>query len=48
MHPRCERQLTEHGMGKGDRRTGKGKRFKGSYGKTRPHKPKRAKPSPTR
>ena len=26
-------------MGKGDKRTAKGKIFKGSYGKTRPHKP---------
>jgi len=32
-------------MGKGDKRSAKGKRFKGSYGKTRPHKPKRAKPA---
>jgi ribosomal small subunit protein bTHX len=31
-------------MGKGDRRSRKGKLFKNSYGKTRPHKPKRAKP----
>jgi 30S ribosomal protein S31 len=30
-------------MGKGDKRSRKGKLFKGSYGKTRPHKPKRAK-----
>ena len=26
-------------MGKGDKRTKRGKIFKGSYGKTRPHKP---------
>lgn len=26
-------------MGKGDKRTKKGKIFKGSYGKTRPHDP---------
>jgi 30S ribosomal protein S31 len=26
-------------VGKGDKRTGKGKRFKGSYGRTRPHQP---------
>lgn len=25
-------------MGKGDKKTGKGKRFMGSYGKTRPRK----------
>jgi len=25
-------------MGRGDKRTAKGKRFKGSYGKSRPHK----------
>jgi 30S ribosomal protein S31 len=31
-------------MGKGDKRSRKGKQFKGSYGKSRPHKPKRAKP----
>lgn len=29
-------------MGRGDKRTAKGKRFKGSYGKTRPHKVKKA------
>ena len=28
-------------MGRGDARTRKGKIFKGSYGKTRPHKPKK-------
>lgn len=33
-------------MGKGDKRTRKGKLFRGSYGKTRPHKPKRAKQQP--
>ena len=31
-------------MGKGDKRTKKGKIFKGSYGKTRPHDPNK-KPS---
>lgn len=30
-------------MGKGDRRTAKGKRVKGSYGRSRPHQP--AKPA---
>jgi 30S ribosomal protein S31 len=25
-------------MGRGDKKTAKGKRFKGSFGKTRPHK----------
>jgi len=25
-------------MGKGDKKTAKGKRFKGSFGKSRPHK----------
>ena len=25
-------------MGRGDKKTAKGKRFKGSYGKSRPHK----------
>ena len=28
-------------MGKGDKRTAKGKTFKGSYGNTRPHHPKK-------
>jgi 30S ribosomal protein S31 len=28
-------------MGRGDKRTGKGKQFRGSYGKTRPHKVKK-------
>jgi 30S ribosomal protein S31 len=28
-------------MGKGDKRTFRGKVFKGSYGKTRPHNPKK-------
>ena len=28
-------------MGKGDKRTLRGKIFKGSYGKTRPHRPKK-------
>jgi 30S ribosomal protein S31 len=30
-----------HIMGKGDKRTLRGKIFKGSYGKTRPHHPKK-------
>ena len=29
-------------MGKGDKKTGKGKRFQGSYGKTRPRKKKKS------
>ena len=28
-------------MGKGDKRSFRGKLFRGSYGKTRPHKPKK-------
>lgn len=32
-------------MGKGDKRTRKGKIFKGSYGKTRPHDPNKKKAS---
>jgi len=28
-------------MGRGDKKTAKGKRFKGSFGKTRPAKPKK-------
>ncbi|HSG76712.1 MAG TPA: 30S ribosomal protein THX [Burkholderiales bacterium] len=30
-------------MGKGDKRTRRGKIYKGSYGKTRPHREKQAK-----
>jgi 30S ribosomal protein S31 len=30
-------------MGKGDRRTRKGKIYRGSYGKTRPGRPKKSK-----
>jgi 30S ribosomal protein S31 len=30
-------------MGKGDKRTRRGKIYKGSYGKTRPHRVKQAK-----
>ena len=34
-------------MGRGDKRTEKGKRFKGSHGKTRPKSPnKKARPAP--
>jgi 30S ribosomal protein S31 len=29
-------------MGKGDKKTGKGKRFMGSFGKTRPQKTKKS------
>ena len=32
-------------MGKGDKRTLRGKIFKGSYGKTRPHSPPKQKPA---
>jgi 30S ribosomal protein S31 len=36
-------------MGKGDKRTKRGKIFKGSYGKTRPHSPgKKEAPSATK
>ena len=36
-------------MGKGDRRTRKGKIYRGSYGKTRPGRPKKqSKPAPKR
>ena len=31
-------------MGRGDKKTAKGKRFKGSFGKTRPAKPKKKAP----
>ena len=34
-------------MGKGDRKTRKGKIFRGSYGNTRPHGGKNAAPAPT-
>ena len=30
-------------MGKGDKKTAKGKRFSGSFGNSRPHKPKKVK-----
>ncbi|MCS6894952.1 MAG: 30S ribosomal protein THX [Bacteroidia bacterium] len=33
-------------MGKGDRRTRRGKIWRGTYGKFRPHKPKNKKPIP--
>jgi 30S ribosomal protein S31 len=32
-------------MGKGDKRTRKGKIYKGSYGKKRPHRAKKKKPA---
>ncbi|ANH79685.1 ribosomal small subunit protein bTHX [Niabella ginsenosidivorans] len=32
-------------MGRGDKKTAKGKRFKGSFGKSRPAKPKKAAPA---
>ena len=35
-------------MGKGDKRTKKGKIYRGSYGKRRPRKLKKAKPAPTK
>jgi 30S ribosomal protein S31 len=35
----------ENAMGKGDQRTRRGKLFRGSYGKTRPGRPKK-KPAP--
>ena len=35
-------------MGKGDKRTFRGKVFKGSYGKTRPHHPKKKSPPAAR
>lgn len=31
-------------MGRGDKRTRKGKQFRGSYGNTRPHDPAKKKP----
>jgi ribosomal small subunit protein bTHX len=33
-------------MGRGDKRTRKGKIFKGSYGKTRPHDPNKKEAAP--
>ena len=33
-------------MGKGDKRSKRGKIFKGSYGKTRPHDPNKKKEAP--
>ncbi len=35
-------------MGKGDKRTRRGKFFKGSYGKTRPHRKKARKTAPAK
>jgi 30S ribosomal protein S31 len=35
-------------MGKGDKRTRRGKIFKNSYGKTRPHSKKKKKAAPKR
>lgn len=35
-------------MGKGDKRTRRGKIFAGSYGKTRPHKPRKKRPAATK
>jgi 30S ribosomal protein S31 len=34
----------ENAMGKGDQRTRRGKLFRGSYGKTRPGRPKKKQP----
>lgn len=34
-------------MGKGDKRTRRGKIYKGSYGKTRPHREKSTKKKPS-
>jgi 30S ribosomal protein S31 len=34
-------------MGKGDKRTRRGKIYKGSYGKTRPHRDKNTKKKPS-
>ncbi len=36
----------ERTLGKGDRRTRKGKIYNGSYGKTRPHREKKALEAP--
>lgn len=33
-------------MGKGDRRTRRGKIYNGSFGKTRPHRPKKKEDAP--
>jgi ribosomal small subunit protein bTHX len=35
-------------MGRGDKRTAKGKRFRSSYGKSRDHKEGSAKPAPAK
>lgn len=37
-------QFWEQAMGKGDLRTRRGKLFRGSYGKTRPRRPKKKQP----
>jgi len=36
-----EGRRQEAAMGKGDQRTGRGKIYRGSYGKTRRHRPKK-------
>ena len=41
IFPRTLNEQDWHIMGKGDKRTLKGKTFKGSYGNTRPHHPKK-------
>ncbi|GMV07079.1 MAG: hypothetical protein AMXMBFR53_33540 [Gemmatimonadota bacterium] len=38
----------EDRMGKGDQRTAKGKRFRGTHGKTLPKKPQKAKAAPAK
>jgi ribosomal small subunit protein bTHX len=41
------RDLQETGMGKGDKKTARGKIWRGSYGTSRPHHPGKAKPKIT-
>ena len=43
--PATQPHLNGNDMGKGDKRTRKGKIFKSSYGKTRPHHPAAKKPA---
>jgi ribosomal small subunit protein bTHX len=42
-----QRTFEEHSMGKGDKRTFRGKVFKGSHGKSRPRKAKKPAKRPT-
>jgi 30S ribosomal protein S31 len=48
VRPAVQPTTEDTSMGKGDKRTRKGKTFKSSYGKTRPHKDKKKASPPAR